>query len=874
MSYICDLTVNYMKDPCGVDNLPRFSYKVVSAYRGDAQKRRRILVSTDKMMLADGTADVWDSGFLDSDESVLIPYGGTPLKPVTRYYFSVECETVKGEHLVSDPATFVTGKLGTKFSAKWISLARLPKNTTSAQYLRKEFSVGENLKEAYLTICGLGYFESFINGKKTGDDILSPAYSRYDAECYYMQYDVASLLKAGENAIGVSLGNGFYNGFTEDVWNTTAATWRNPPKMICELKLVYKNGTVETLCSDTSWKSSFGPITFTGIRNGEYYDARLELGAWTESGYDEGAWQETKVCKSPGGILIAQEMEPIRVYKTFTPVKKWKTKNGWAFDIGQNIAGYGEYRILGAAGTTATFRYSDMLTAENELDFYALTSFVKSGDFQTDRYTKKSDEEENWHPTFVYHGFQYIEISGIDYEPSLDDVKGIAVHSDFADIGEFSCSDDFLNRVQHLCRWSTISNMQSVPLDDPHREKNSWTGDTMLSSEQMLTNFGMRSFLSKWSRDIRTSQRPAGQIPCVIPSTGWGYYGLMGPDWSSALWMIPWNIYLYNGDVEILKANYEAIKKNIDFMETMTEDLTLHYGTGDWCAPFEGPAISVNMGSYRCPVEVSDTGFFYHAACTAAKLAKMFDKPEDICYYEDLAARIRKTFREKFFDAEHYMVKGDCQTATAVMLYFKLYDSEEERKGLLATLLSQIKEKDDHLDFGVLGNKFVMHSLGSMGYGNVGHTMLAQRTFPGVGEWISRGATTLWECWNGGGSHNHHMFSDMSSFLYKYVAGIAPDEDAPGFRRILFRPAISCGMKYAKASHESMHGEVACAWENGDGKLSLSVSIPFGCEGVVYLADEYAKALTEKGVAFTEIADRMEDGVWHLSCGKYCFESV
>ena len=873
MSYLYGLTVNYLKDPCGVDENPRFSYKIASDRRADSQARRRILVATDRALLSKGEGDVWDSGFVESNENVLIPYEGAPLAPVTRYYYSVTCETVSGEHLTSEPATFVTGKLGGKFAAKWISLARLPKNVTSAQYLRKEFSVGENLREAYLTICGLGYFESYINGKKTGEDILSPAYSRYDAECYYMQYDVTAYLAAGENAIGVALGNGFYNGFTVDVWNTVAATWRNPPKMICELKMTYADGRVETLLSDTSWRSAFGPITFTGIRNGEYYDARLELGAWTQTGYDDGAWQPTKICKSPGGLLIAHELEPIRVYKTFKPVKKWKTKNGWAFDIGQNIAGFGEYVIHGPAGSTATFRYSDMLTEDMELDFYALTSFVKSGDFQTDRYTKKSDEPETWHPIFVYHGFQYIEISGIDYEPSIEDVTGVAVHSDFADIGEFSCSDDFLNRVQHLCRWSTISNMQSVPLDDPHREKNSWTGDTMLSSEQMLTNFDMRAFLSKWSRDIRTSQRPAGQIPCVIPSTGWGYYGLMGPDWSSALWMIPWNIYLYNGDMEILRKNYDAIRKNIDFMETMTEDLTLRYGTGDWCAPFIGPAIGVNMGSYRCPVEVSDTGFFYRAACTMAKLAHMFEIPEDIAYYEDLALRIRKTFREKFFDAETFTVKGDCQTATGVMLYFGLYDDERERVGLLNKLLSQIREKDDHLDFGVLGNKFVMHSLGAMGYGNVGHKMLAQRTFPGVGEWISRGATTLWECWNGGGSHNHHMFSDMSSFLYKYVAGIAPDEDMPGFRRVCFRPAVSCGMTSASAVHESMHGKVACAWENGEEKHTLSLTIPFGCEGVVYLADAYAKTLSENGVRFDEVAQRIEPGVWRLLSGSYSFSA-
>ena len=869
-SYIYDLTVNYLTDPCGIDQLPRFSYKVHTNHRGDAQTSRRIRVFASKEALEQGQA-VWDSGVVADKNNVLIHYEGPALSPVTRYYFIVECETASGEKLTSPAGTFVTGKLNEKWHAKWISYDKVTRDFVSGQYLRKEFEIKGEVASAFLSICGLGYFESFINGVKTGDDILSPAFTRYDAESYYMQYDVAALLKQGENAIGVSLGNGFYNGFTQDVWNTTAATWRNPPKMICELKITYVDGTVEMLYSNPSWKSSLGPITFTGVRNGEFYDARLELGDWTNAGYDDSAWNPTKICKSPGGILVAQEMEPIRVYKTFKPVKKWKTKNGWAFDIGQNIAGFGEYRICGAAGTTAVFRYSDMLTEDNELDFWALTSFIKSGEFQTDKYTKKSDEPEYWHPTFVYHGFQYIEVSGLDYEPELEDITGVAIHSDFADIGTFECSDDFLNTLQHLCRWSTISNMQSVPLDDPHREKNSWTGDTMLSSEQMLTNFGMRSFLSKWSRDIRTSQRPMGQIPCVIPSTGWGYYGLMGPDWSSAMWIIPWNIYLYNNDMDILRVNYDAIKRNIDFMETMTDDYTLNYGTGDWCAPFEGPAISVNMGSYKCPVEVSDTGIFYHAAATMATLAEMFNEPEDQVYYTELAQKIRSVFREKFFDAENFMVKGNCQTATAVMLYFKIYDNETERVGLLNTLLNQIKEKDNHLDFGVLGNKFVMHTLGSMGQGNVGHTMLAQRTFPGVGEWIARGATTLWECWNGGGSHNHHMFSDMSSFLYKYVGGIAPDEKEPGFAHVILRPAVDCGMEYAKASHESMHGEVLCHWTNKDGHMSLHIKVPFGCHATLYLDKAHAEKLSQNQAAFTQIAENCGENMWMISCGEYWF---
>ena len=865
MISVYDLSVNYLKNPCGVDDLPRFSYKVSSDVRADEQKSRRICVYNDDTL-------VWDSGIIEDKNTVLIHYEGEALAPVTRYRYVIEAESIHGEK-ASAEGTFVTGKLGTKWQAKWICDWKTGKMTESAQYLRREFTIEKDVKEAYLSICGLGYFESFINGEKTGDDILSPAFTRYDEESFYMQYDVADKLKKGANAIGVSLGNGWYNCFTEDrMWNTTAATWRNWCKMLCELKITYADGEVETLVSDSSWKASFGPITFTGIRNGEFYDARLELGDWTNAGYDDTAWDGVKINKSPGGLLVAQEMEPIRVYQKFPAVKKWKTKNGWAFDLGQNIAGYGEYIIRGAAGTEAVFKYSDMLTEDNELDFAALTSFIRSGEFQTDKYIKKSDEPEMWHPTFVYHGFQYIEVSGVTEEPMLEDVVGVAICSDVGDIGTFSCSDDFLNRLQHLCRWSTISNIHSIPTDDPHREKNGWTGDTMLSSEQMLTNFGMRAFLTKWSRDMRVSQRPAGQIPCVVPSTGWGYYGLMGPDWSAALVMIPWNIYVYNGDIDILRKNYEAIKKNVDFMETMTDDYTLRYGTGDWCAPFEGPAIGKNMGSYKCPVQVTDTAFFYNAAKKTAMLAEMFGNEEDVAYYGDLANTIRGVFREKFFDKETFTVKGDCQTATATMLYFGLYDNEEEKQGLLKKLLAQIDEKDGHLDFGVLGNKFVMHTLGATGYGSVGEKMVAQRTFPGVGEWIARGATTLWECWNGGGSHNHHMFSDLSSFMYKFIGGISPDENAPGFSHIIFRPAVDGDLTSAHADHESMRGKVAIDWAKDGEKTSITLTVPFGAHGTLYLPESYAGKLSENGAV---LPCSVENGksVFTFASGIYTLEA-
>ena len=833
-------TVNYLKNPCGIDENPRFSYKIDSDGRGGRQLSRRIRV-TDVMT----GRILWDSGEMESENQILIPYEGDPLSPLTKYEYQIDIKT-DSEEAASGRGTFVTGKLGEKWSGKWISadFKRTREEFFGAQYLRKDFTLSGTVRSAYLAICGLGYFEAYINGKKTGDDMLSPAFTRYDAECMYMVYDVLPLVKNGENAIGVILGNGWYNCFAEDPWNTRAASWRHVPKLISELHITYEDGREETISSDPTWKSSKGPITFNGIRNGEFYDARLELGAWTISGYDDSAWSKTKIIKSPGGLLIAMEMEPIRIRKVFPAKKMWKSENGYVFDIGQNQAGVGRFRVRGAAGTEITFRYSDVLTDAGEIDVSAIGCFIKSGEFQTDKYIKKSDGEEEWNAVFTYHGFQYIEVSGINYEPKLSDVSALTLCTDVENIGMFSCSDELLGKLQQLCRWSTISNMHSIPTDCPHREKNGWTGDVSLSSEQMLTNFGTRAFLSKWSRDMRTSQRPAGQIPCVVPSTGWGYYGLMGPDWSSALITVPYNIYLYNADIEILRLNYEPIKKNCDFMESMTVDYTLDYGTGDWCAPFEGPAIGKNMGSYKCPVEVSDTGFFYNAAMTVVKMARLFGNEADEAYYGELAEKIKTAFREKFFDKETYTVKGDCQTATAVMLYFGLCE-EEEREPLLRRLIEQIEEKDWHLDFGVLGCKFVMHTLGAMGEGNIGHRMLAQRTFPGCQRWIELGATTLWECWNGGGSQNHHMFSDLSSFLYKYVGGISPDEKEPGFRHTILRPAVDCGMESASASHDSMYGEVACYWANRGGRLSLNLKVPFGCHATLYLPKKHMNALKE-----------------------------
>ncbi len=836
---IYDLNINYLENPIGLDSIPRFSWKYRSDVRGTLQESFKLTVKS-----ADDIYIIED----DSLESLHITCDELQLMPRTRYSWNVEITDNSGNIAVSDETWFETGKLDEPWKANWITadFIRKPDNAMEAPYLRKVFSLDSEPKEARLYICGLGYHRAFINGEKCGDDELSTAFTRYDSTVLYLTYDVTGSVKRGENVLAAVLGNGWYNCFAQDPWNTRQATWRSSPKMIAELHISCKDGSNKIITTDRSWKSSKGPITYNGIRNGEFYDARLEIPGWNNTGYDESEWGGTYITRPPGGLLRAFELQPIRRVMEFKPVRKWKTPSGtWVFDTGQNASGVARIKVNGRAGTEITIRYTDILEEDGvTINQRAIGGFIKTGEFQTDKYIKKSDGTEEWSPVFVYHGFQYVELEGLDYEPELDAVTAVVMNTDFKKRGNFECSDELLNQVQRLCWWSTISNYHGIPTDCPHREKNGWTGDASISSEQTLINFDPMAAYYKWLYDFRDAQKPNGCVPCVVPSTGWGYGWGNGPDWSSALTLIPWYTYLYCGDETILEENYDIIKKHCDFMLSMAENYIVHYGIGDWCPPFEGRAISVNMSSFKAPTELTDTAYFYNTADVISRIASILGKDNDSMEYSALAERIKGAFRDNFFNKEKMTVAGDCQTSTACMIFQGLAE-EDEKEGLLNLLINQIEALDWHLDFGILGNKYVMHTLGDTGHGDIGFKMLSQRTFPSPKRWIDLGATTLWECWNGGGSHNHHMFSDLSAFMYKYVAGISPDEESPGFRHINLRPAVDCGLEYARAEHESMYGLIECEWHNKNGKISIALNIPAGTHATLILPSIYDERLMD-----------------------------
>jgi len=865
---IFGMSVNYLEKPLGLDSLPRFSWKYRSGEKGVNQISYRLIVKKGKSI-------IWDTGIVPSRNNLHIENEGITLIPRTGYSWTVEIQDNMGNSVKSDKSYFETGKLDELWSGNWITadFIRKPDAAMEAPYFRKPFNLEGNPAKATLYICGLGYCRAFINGEKCGDDELSTAFTRYDSTVLYMTYDVTDSISSGENVIAAVLGNGWYNCFAEDPWNTRQATWRSSPKMIAELHIEMDDGTSKVIATDRSWKSSKGPIIYNGIRNGEFYDARLEMPGWNTTDFCDNEWGGVYITRPPGGILKSFEMQPIRETMELKPVRKWKSPSGaWIFDTGQNASGIARIMVDGKAGTEIIVRYSDVLEEDGvTLNQRAIRGFVKSGEFQTDKYIKKSNETEIWSPVFVYHGFQYIEIEGLDYEPELDTVTAVIMNTDFRKRGSFECSDELLNTVQKLCWWSTISNYHSIPTDCPHREKNGWTGDASISSEQTLLNFDPMTAYYKWMDDFRDSQKPNGCVPCVVPSTGWGYGWGNGPDWSSALTLIPWYTYLYCGDTNILKRNYDIICKHCDFMLTMADGYIVNYGIGDWCPPFEGKAISVNMSSFKAPTELTDTAYFYNTADIISKIASILGYEEDSKKYRELAEKVKEAFRNRFFDKEKMTVAGDCQTSTACMIFQGLAE-EDEKEPLLKLLIKQIEELDWHLDFGILGNKYVMHTLGDTGNGSIGFRMLAQRTFPSPKRWIDLGATTLWECWNGGGSHNHHMFSDLSAFMYKYVGGISLDENEPGFRHIIFRPAVDCGLSYAKASHDSMHGPIVCNWENNDGKISIQLEIPAGTSATLIIPEEYLESLADESEPLTGKAAKGK-ALFELTSGSYRLSS-
>lgn len=710
-------------------------------------------------------------------------------------------------------------------SARWISLPGRCRGSRKAPvlpapYLRKNFFIQRSVHNPRIRICGIGFYELYVNGQRVGDQVLDPAPSQYDRRARYVTHSVGPLLKKGENTVGVILGNGWYNNY-DSTWHFDAAPWNDYPKML--LQLEDDNGLI--CASDPSWRAATGAILFDGLRNGETCDARLEPGGWTENGFDDSLWEQAAIVSPPGGILSPQFQPPCKVMRTIRPVDFWTTRHGaTVYDAGQDMAGWARLQVRAAAGTQFTVTYAEVLDERKNIDRKHISMHVPAHNgnhFQADTFIASGVGIETFKPRFTYHGFRYVEVQ-VEGDGDIVDLEMRIVHTSFASLGYFKSSDTVLNTLQKCTCWSYIGNFVGIPTDCPHREKNGWTGDALLAAETGLLNFDAASSYRQWLENFRDIQRPSGQLPGIVPTGGWGFNWGSGPAWDSAFILIPWYIYLYDGDSTAIAENYAHMKRYLEFCGIMSEDFILDFGLGDWCH-HDHKKIT--------PVSVTSTGYYYADAVVMAKCAAILGCAEDARQFQSLADSIRQAFNSRFYHGGGSYA-DDSVTAIACALHQGLVE-DSEREVTAARLADKVRDRECIADFGILGAKYVPRALAEHGYIDLAYRMVTQDKYPGWGYWLKQGATTLWETWKGEGSRNHVMFGDVSAWMYRYLGGLIPLEDAPGFRHFRIAPQLPEELD----SVEMEHRGIVSRWSRGAGTFRLEVVIPKGSSAEIVLPD-------------------------------------
>lgn len=814
----------------GVDMpCPRFSWLLEGSGRGRYQTAYRILVSSTEEGLVEDKGAMWDTGKVESGEMVNIPYGGKELKSGETYYWKVRAwdeDDQPGPW--SDIGRF--GMAPSEWGGKWIS----GKDEWSAPLLRKSFVLDDDVKEAKVFVCGLGYYELYINGEKVGDHVLDPAPTVYDKRVLYVAYDVTDYLRNGANVIGVILGNGWYSPPPLMYGRSPVpmTVYGDKPKLLLQMEAKLQNGKVTTVVSDESWKVSESPITRNDIWNGEDYDARLEKEGWNLAGYDDSAWEKAELASAPKGELDSQLMPPIKVMRTINPVSVVHPKKDvYVFDFGQNFAGWVRLHVSGPRGTKVTMKFAEEQNEDGTVNQRSLRSAE-----QTDTYALKGEGTEVWEPRFTYHGFRYVQIEGYPGTPALEDIEGRVVHSsvEYGDIfspeneGGFSCSNPLFNRIHQMVLWTQTSNLYGIPTDCPQRdERMGWGGDAQLTVEEAIYNFDMAAFYTKWLNDQKDAQRKDGATSDIVPPYWKLYPG--SPCWGTVYPTTAWNMYLYFKDERVLREHYDWIKRWVDFLGTRAEEYIISYGTGDWCPP-------KRTSSDTTPLSVTSTAQYYHDAELVSRMAEILGKTDDAQKYSELAQKIKEDFTHKFFKPQEESYSTGSQTALAIPLYFGMVPRGHEGE-VIGNLIESIHASDDHFDVGIIGIKALTEVLITNDLVELMYEMMNEATFPSYGYMLENGGTTIWERWGGYtffgpamNSLNHIMKGTVDEWFYKGLAGIQGPHDPGGKvgwdNLIQIRPQIPENLEYCEATVRAIRGAVSVSWRKVEGSIELDVTVP------------------------------------------------
>jgi hypothetical protein len=866
------------------------------------QSAYHILVADSPEKLKANIGNIWDSKRVKTNESIEVIYSGKPLESAKHYYWKVRIWN--HENVASKWSVIASWQMGLLTTADWKgaswicyenlddSLKVVPGVHGSGNQLgkkgikqpvvplfRKAFTIRKGIRNATLFISGLGHYEASINGKNITENFLAPGWTKYDKTSLYNSYDVTRHLTTGDNALGVIVGNGFYNINRERYRKLVIAY--GMPKMICKLQIEYYDGTTQTIVSGKDWKCSPSSITFTSIYGGEDYDAQLEQSGWNKPGFNDKNWKGVLLAEIPKGELTAETDYPITVKKTLN-VKKIETiaPNRYLYDFGQNASGIIALKVKGKKGQTIKLIPGELITKNNEINQNA------SGSPYYLTYTLKGDGEEIWRPRFTYYGFRYVMVEGavpatekpIADLPTITNLTSLHTCNSAPSNGAFTCSNQLFNQIYTLIDWAIRSNMQSVITDCPHREKLGWLEQDYLMGASMHYNYDLYPLYKQIIKDMMDSQTPNGLIPDIAPE----YVQFDGgfrdsPEWGSSGVILPWMLYQWYGDKEILKTAWPMMTRYVDYLSNLAKENILSHGLGDWYdlgPKFPGVA-------QLTPKAVTATAIYYYDIKLLAQMAVVLNDKEAMLKWTALAEKVKAAFNQKFFDEKARVYATGSQTAMSMPLCVGLVD-ESNRKAVFQNMADSIIKSGKRLTAGDVGFHFLVKALEEGGGSQLLYDMNFRNDVPGYGFQLKKGATALTESWAAleEVSNNHLMLGHLMEWFYTGLGGIKQQETSVAFKNLIIRPEIVGDLIESKTSYQSPYGTIKSEWKREGKNLELHVEVPFNTSATVYLPTTNRASITEGNKPLDQLEDIQYAGTdndkskYKIGSGSYTFKLI
>lgn len=882
-----DLTCEGITNPLGIGTaIPAFSWKIAAEENGISQTGYEIILSDKREDVEKEIGTCWNSGKIISSQTLYILYAGKALEPFTRYYWKVRLYDQEGKSTEwSKVAWFETAMLRpSDWQAQWIGDGRPQFERDEDFYqddpmpmFRKKIRIRKAVKTARLYISGLGYFEASLNGKRIGDHVLDPGWTAHRKQVLYVVHDVTNHLKQGNNTFGVMLGNGWYNPLPLRLFgrfNLRDHQQTGRPVLKAQLRINYTDGTTETIATDESWETTKGPVIRNNVYLGEYYDARFELDNWQIGAKNDISWKTAIPEKGPDGEMTPQMQPPVKIVERIRPVDIWEISPGvFIADMGINFAGVAAIRVKGTEGTTIKLRYGENIHPDSTLNWLTTTpGHIKSmwglkggpgapdDAIQEDIYIMRGKGTETYMPRFTFHGFRYVEITGWPGKPGVNDIEGIRMHAVLPQNGTFGCSNEMFNELHEVTKRTFLSNVFSVQSDCPGREKMGYGADIVVTAESFIYNFDMYQFYSKAVRDFFNDQIPEGGITEIAPYTGIADRGIGGESgplgWQLAFPWLMKQLYDFYGDRRIIETYYSAFLKQMDFINSKADNYLFHWDIGDH-NPIDPHAEAF---SASC--------FYYAHAMLMNEFARILGKEDDEEKAAKLCENIRKAIVKKYWIPGTGRFDNATQAAQLFALYYNLAPDPE---AAFQVLLREYERHNWHLSTGIYATKMAFDIFRMKNRNDLAYGIADQRTYPGWGYMLSKGATTLWESWeypDNAGSQNHPMFGTTEEWFYRSLLGI--NAASAGFGEIIIKPQPVSGLSWAKGSYESVRGIIRSDWKIENGVYTLKVEIPANTMATVFVLSD--GKIPHHPAGFIGY----EDGYakYRIASGKYEFKGV